>query len=211
MPIHIFWDNSNMWGAAQDLRKLREPNVPWVALRLYFKNLYRIVVNNRQAVTKILSGSVPPECEELWTYAREIGFETDLLRRVDTEDGQKEQAVDEVLHMKMANTILDHDPPQTMVLLSGDSRRSSYGTSFPDQIARALRKDWEVEIYSSSMSISRRIYDPLVSRFPGKIKIVELDPYYECITFVKGGEYYMYDEQKNKIFFTIPSRIVSSV
>lgn len=34
MSIHVFFDNSNIWGGAQAVRNLTEPGVPWPALHL---------------------------------------------------------------------------------------------------------------------------------------------------------------------------------
>jgi hypothetical protein len=210
MAIHIFWDNSNIWGGLQGIRERREPAVPWFALRAYFRNIYQLISKDRESITRVMAGSVPPECEELWEYARNLGFSTDLLRRVESSpDIHTEQAVDEVMHMKMANAVLDYQVPQTMVLLSGDSRISAYGTSFPSQIERALRYGWDAEIYAASMTISRRIYAPILQDFPNKLQIVELDPYYASISFVKGGEYFKKDSTGNRTYFTIPDRIVA--
>src|SRR5947209_262683 len=104
MAIHIFWDNSNIWGGLQGIREIREPAVPWYALRGYFRNLYQLVSGGREVVTRVMAGSVPPECEELWEHARDLGFSTDLLQRVESAPNvQTEQAVDEIMHMKMAN------------------------------------------------------------------------------------------------------------
>jgi len=157
-----------------------------------------------------MSGSVPPECEDLWEYARQIGFETNLLQRVKTDEDQRrhEQAVDELLHLKMSNVILDYDLPQTMVVLSGDSRESDYGTSFPSQVLRALRNGWDVEVYSASMCISQRTYSPIVQEFGTRLRIVHLDGQYESITFVRGGEYYEKDAAGIRTYFTVPERIV---
>lgn len=209
MSIHIFWDNSNVWGGIGHIKTTVEPSVPWYALRVHFRNLYELISKGRLIETKIMAGSVPPECEDLWEYARNLGFNTDLLTRVDNGlNVSCEQAVDELLHLKMANAILDFDPPQTMVLLSGDSKDSDYGTSFPKQLERALKKDWSVEVYTVEGTYSKRLYRPLLDSYSGKIHIIDLAPFYENISFVKGGEYYNKDASDNKIYFTVKDRVV---
>lgn len=209
MALHIFWDNSNVWGGLNSIRQEREPDVPWYALRAYFKNIYKLVSKGRPVRTKIMAGSVPPECEELWECARQLGFNTDLLKRVDSSPTiTVEQAVDEILHLKMANAILDYEPPQTMVILSGDSKDSDYGTSFPTQIKRALKSGWDVEIYAAKQTIGYKYYRTLLRDYPGKLTIIELDNYYESLTFVKAGNYHKKDASGDKIYFDVPARIV---
>ena len=211
MALHIFWDSSNIWGGAQHVRELCEPDVPWCALRVYFRNLHDLVTQRREVDTKVLAGSVPPECENLWDYARELGFDTDLLRRVELFDGRhKEQGVDEILHLKMGNVILDHQLPQTMAILSGDGSVSEYGTSFPGQAKRALQNGWDVEIYSWSPGLSPAFH-PLSNDFSNRVTIIELDPHYQKLTFIKGGEYYRMDDDGKKIYFTVPDRVVTSL
>ncbi len=209
MALHIFWDNSNVWGCAQDTREIREPDVPWVALRVHWRNLYALVTRDREVETKCMAGSVPPECDDLWAYARSLGFDISLLRRVESADRRtKEQAVDEVLHAKMANATLDYDPPQTMVLLSGDGKTSQFGLSFPRQLKRALKQGWEVEVHAWEAGFNHRLYDPLLEMFPTQMRINPLDQYYESITFVKEMECYRKDDRGDKIFVTVAPRVV---
>jgi len=193
MPIHVFFDNSNIWGGAHAVRQAREPHVPWVALRLYYRNLFSLLEGGRKVETAILGGSVPPSCEPLWQYARDNGYDTKLLRRVARDDGSvTEQGVDEVLHLMMANTAAKHrnDAEKIMVLATGDGKLSEFGTSFPGQIRLALDQTWNVEIWSWSPVISKE-YARLQSEFPNKITVNMLDNFYECVTFVKDGSYYL--------------------
>jgi hypothetical protein len=101
--------------------------------------------NGREIVTKVLAGSVPPSCEPLWAYAHQNGYTTDLLRKVEREDGTVgEQGVDELLHLKIANTLLDH-PRGTLAIATGDGRVSQFGTGFAAQIDRALNHAYPVD------------------------------------------------------------------
>jgi len=207
MALHIFWDNSNTWSCAKNLCTINEPEVPWVAFRIHFRNLYKLIVKGRDVVTKVMAGSVPPECESLWEYARELGFDTDLLHRVESVPGKSsEQAVDEVLHLKMGNAILDFSPPQTMILLSGDGKDSQFNTSFPGQIERALNKGWKAEVYTWRNCYNQRKYQPLIDKHGDNIQIVFLDQYYRHLTFVKGQECYRKNEVGNRIYFDVKSR-----
>ncbi|KAG0353025.1 hypothetical protein BG005_007612 [Podila minutissima] len=61
---------------------------------------------------------------------------------------QGEQCVDELLHLKMLETILDHEPA-VMVLATGDGGDSEFGgEGFYGVIKRALGRGWQVEIVS---------------------------------------------------------------
>jgi hypothetical protein len=212
MSIHIFWDNSNVWGCAQNARAIIEPEVSWVAFRVYFKNLYKLVVNGRDVITKIMAGSVPPECDSLWEYGRELGFDIDLLQRVESSAGRmQEQAVDEILHMKMANAIADFEPPQTMVLLSGDGKVSKFGTSFPGQVERALKKGWKAEIYTWENCYNKPAYQPLVDKFGSDIKIVFLEPFYRQLTFVQEKEFYLKGPTGERVYFKTTPRVVEQL
>jgi hypothetical protein len=210
MALHIFWDNSNVWGCAQNVREIEEPLVPWFTFRIHFRNLYKLIVKERDVATKVMAGSVPPECESLWEYARELGFNTDLLYRIESTEGKKqEQAVDEILHLKMSNAVLDFSPPQTMVLLSGDGKVSEFGTSFPNQIERALKQGWNAEIYSWRNCYNQKMYTPICERYESKIQVIFLDQYYKQLTFVKGQDgCYRMNESSDKIYFDVKPRNV---
>jgi hypothetical protein len=136
----------------------------------------------------VLAGSVPPGNDYLWEHARQWGYNTDLLKRVERDDGRlAEQGVDEILHLKIAHVLLDYDPPQTLVLATGDANQSDFGTSFEQQVRRALKRGWQVEIWSWASQLSKkfeRIESPARA-----IAVKTLDPYYWQITFVREGTY----------------------
>lgn len=191
MSAHIFVDNSNIFGGAQRTASIAEPTVPWQAVRLYFRNFAWLLEGTHDVATRVLGGSVPPANEDLWKYARELSYDTSLLRRLEQDDGRlTEQGVDEIIHLKIANALLDNEPPQTLVLATGDGGAGDFGTSFEAQVARALRLGWDVEIWSWSLQLSGR-FGRLVSSSGAAAKIRPLDPYYRSITFVKGGDYHI--------------------
>jgi hypothetical protein len=211
MAIHVFFDNSNIWGGAQATRSVREPRVPWVALRLQYENLFRLMEGGRDRMTAELAGSVPPECEALWIYARRHGYRTNLLQKVENDAGRwVEQAVDEVLHMKIANVLLDYPSTDTLVVATGDGRLSTFGTGFRTQVERALKHGWNVEVWSFSEAYND-CYDRLMKEFPGRLQSKMLDNYYDCVTFVQKGEYYEKDAAGNRVYFDVPARYSKSL
>jgi hypothetical protein len=188
MARHIFVDNSNIYGGAQRAAATIEPAVHWLSIRVQLRNLFRLIEGDDVA-TRTLAGSVPPGNEALWQTARDLGYDTDLLQRVEQDDGRLgEQAVDEMLHLKMANAILDHEPPQTLVIASGDGLTSKWATSFPGQAERALKRGWNVEVWSWMGQLTGQ-YQRLCREYPGRVIVKVLDPYYRSLTFVKPGDY----------------------
>lgn len=184
--VHIFWDNSNIWIGAILTAAEQDPGVPHYAIRVYWSNIYNLVLKDRIALTKEMAGSIPPEASNLWPYAEKMGFDVTLLRRVLNGDGvMREQAVDEMLHLHIANTILERPEPETIILLSGDGKENRTGTSFPKQLKYALLRDWKVEIYSWSQPLNYSKFNQLKEEFPDLVKIIELDQYYYSLTFVK--------------------------
>jgi hypothetical protein len=61
-----------------------------------------------------------------------------------------------MLHLKIANAILDHKPPQTLVMVSGDGKVSKWDTSFPGQAERALRAGWTAEVWSWADGLTKK-------------------------------------------------------
>jgi hypothetical protein len=185
---HIFIDNSNIFEGARRAAETREPEAARGAVRLYYRNFFRLIEDGVEPLTRVLGGSGPAGSDDLWSYARQAGYDTDLLHRVEKLDGRiGEQGVDEVLHLKIANALLDHEPPQRLVVCTGDARDSDFGTSFKSQIERALRRGWQVRVWSWRDQLSGR-FQNLVERSKGRMTISFLDPYYKEVTFVQAGE-----------------------
>lgn len=189
MAGHVFIDNSNIFGGAQRAAETLEPGAVWLAVRVYYPNLFKLLEGAHEIQTRVMAGSVPPGNEALWDYARKAHYKTDLLRRIKQDDGRlAEQAVDELLHLQIANALLDFEPPQTLILATGDGRLSPFGQSFELQVFRALRSGWDVEVWSWREQLSGKFARVVV---PGGAKAVvrRLDPYDRQVTFVQAGTY----------------------
>ena len=186
MAVHMIWDNSNIWLSGKDTCERIEPGVTTYAFRIDFQNLYTLVLNGREAGFRYFGGSVPPEAESLWHFVRNLGCETNLLRRIES---GKEQAVDEILHLKMADLLLDVNPPETIALLSGNGHTSEFQSSFPSHVERALERGWQIEVYSWESGMNHRVYDPILQKHSTG-RYIPLDDYYGSITFIQEGEYY---------------------
>lgn len=188
--IHVFYDSSNITGCMQSTFAKNEPHVPWYLQRMHFANALDLIEHGRNAITKVLGGSLPPDNDALWEYARRKGYNTDLLHRIDLDNGRTaEQAVDEILHLKIANALLDYDPPQHLVVATGDGKMSEFGTGFRTQIERAIKRGWTAEVWAWESGLNAG-YRALETSSDGAFQVRLLDPWYEQITFVKPGEFY---------------------
>jgi hypothetical protein len=189
MLAHIFVDNSNIFHGAQRAALTAEPGVPSVAIRVYSRNLFALLERGLPDVrTRVFAGAVPPGNDHVWDHARACGCNTDLLRKITRDDGKLgEQGVDELLHLKIANALLDYEPPQTLVLATGDGRVSSFGTGFALQVDRALKRGWHVAVWSWKDQLSSEYRRR--ARLDSRLHVNELDPYYRSVTFVQAGEY----------------------
>ena len=67
---------------------------------------------------------------------------------------QGEQGVDEVLHLKILQSVVDCRHPGTIVLATGDGARAEYSDGFKAHMERALVSGWHVELYSWSHNLS---------------------------------------------------------
>lgn len=91
-----------------------------------------------------------------------------------------EQAVDEILHLKILESVIDAKEPSTMVLATGDAAEAEYSQGFLRMVERALEKGWKVELVSFKKNMSgmykRREFR---TKWDGKFNIVELDDFLE--------------------------------
>lgn len=88
-----------------------------------------------------------------------------------------EQAVDEVLHLKIAESIFDFEP-STIVLATGDAAEAEYSGGFLAMVVRALRYGWKVELVSWKKSLSS-MYRRSELFETGRFRIIFLDEYAE--------------------------------
>lgn len=93
-----------------------------------------------------------------------------------------EQAVDEILHLKILESIVDSAKPSTIVLATGDAAEAEYSGGFMKMVERALSKGWMVELISfrpntSSMYLRVEFRD----KWRGQFKVIHLDDFAEYL------------------------------
>lgn len=93
-----------------------------------------------------------------------------------------EQAVDEILHLKMMESVVDAEEPSTMVLATGDAAEAEYSGGFLKMVERALGKGWKIELasfkHNTSGAYKRRDFR---QKWGERFKIVELDDFVEVL------------------------------
>ena len=91
-----------------------------------------------------------------------------------------EQAVDEILHLKILESVVDAKQPSTIVLATGDAAEAEYSQGFLRMVERALEKGWKVELVSFRKNTSgmykRREFR---ARWKDTFMMVELDDFVE--------------------------------
>ncbi len=200
MKTHIFMDNSNIFGGAQRTAESLE-KAPWPSVRVDYGHLFRLLTHgkNKSQGVSMLAGSVPPGNEALWEAAKHAGFDTTLLKRVENDDGSLiEQGVDEAIHLKIANLLLDTENPEILIIATGDGKDTEQGSSFTQQVRRAAKRGWKVEIWSWDSQLSKRLRDTRLE-FADQVTVFRLDKWYRSIVFLKGGTYDMQDGPKTVV------------
>ena len=97
-----------------------------------------------------------------------------------------EQAVDEILHLKMMESVVDAAEPATMVLATGDAAEAEYSGGFLKMVERALGKGWKVELacWKQNMSGAYKRKD-FRQKWGDRFKVVEMDDFVEVLL---GGQ-----------------------
>jgi len=157
--IHVFIDNSNILAGfraysayynrrrnvkrSQNQGKRSKP-------KLNYDALFRILEDGRNTARKVLVASSP--LYQPLTQAEQAGYEISVLKRIK----QKEQCVDEILHLKILESLLDYHVPSTLVLASGDGKGAKYFQGgFRKCVIMALERGWQVEVISWKRQLSQ--------------------------------------------------------
>ncbi|ROW07431.1 hypothetical protein VMCG_03731 [Cytospora schulzeri] len=145
--------------------------------------------------------------EDYMLEAEQCGYEMNILQRVagrkvtaaeraratnlfdafaeDTDDygpwcpplRHREQGVDEILQMKMLQSIVDAPRPGTMVLATGDAAEAEFSDGFLRNVERALKQGWNVELLGWRNNISsawrNRAFEDKWET--GQFRVIELD------------------------------------
>lgn len=179
--MYIFWDNSNIHYAGLDhVFPLKEPKERKELYRTHFSNLLDLVANGREIDDIFFAGSVPPKGDALWKHIQSLGIIPSLLPRSVT-DGEAD-TTDHVLQLALLRLVWDNPEPNTIALLTGDGAGINSGQGFLADAKRISERGWKFEVYSWDSACHS-----LLKKFAEENgKFVNLEDYYENITFIKG-------------------------
>jgi hypothetical protein len=91
-----------------------------------------------------------------------------------------EQGVDEILQMKLLESLVDTNKPSIVVLASGDAAEAEFSGGFLKNVERALEKGWKVELVAWKDGLNAEYRsEKFLKRWEGKFKIIELDEFCE--------------------------------
>ena len=91
-----------------------------------------------------------------------------------------EQGVDEILHLKMLESLVDVKSPSTIVLATGDAAQAEYSQGFLKMVERALERGWKVELVSFRHNTSGAYKKAeFRSQWGKSFKTIELDEFVE--------------------------------
>lgn len=178
MSLNVFWDNSNIWLVGRNICHAKEPGHE-AGFRIHFLKLFEFAINARPVNYAFVGGSIPPSSDPLWQRFEALGAKVDKQER-GLNGG--EVAVDEVIQLQMANCILDVNPPETMLLLTGDGSGYTDGKGFIKQLERAKGHGWNIEVVSWDQGCNR--YLKTYAQNNGVYRALE--PAYDHVTFVNN-------------------------
>lgn len=155
LDTHIFIDSSNIYLGFLDALQRLHPQQCSRKPTMDLHALDTILERGRSSQVKSLVGSSP--LLQSWDSIKTRDYEISILERVQSlqnPHSRKEQGVDELLHLKMMESILD-SPPSTMVLASGDANIAQFSSGFFSVVLRALSRGWKVEVFAFRRSINK--------------------------------------------------------
>ena len=176
MSVNIFLDNSNIMLVGRNFSMSQEPGHE-KDFRIYFRNLLQFAANKRAVSYAFMAGSIPPQNDNLWQYFKKLGVDIKIQERGILNN--KEIAVDEAIHKKILERIVDVKTPETIVLLTGDGNGYAQGKGFIRQLERAVDYHWAIEVISWNIGCSKALKEFAI-RY-GTYRA--LDPVYDSVTF----------------------------
>jgi len=194
-PIHVFIDNSNILvgflaHCKQHAKRSKGLSGQRPKPTLNYNALFTILERERNIARKVLVASSP--LYQPLEIADQAGYEVSVLKRVKSDSNftqadlsdyqspfeiEKEQCVDELLHLKILESLLDYHAPATLVLASGDGKDAEYFEGgFHRCVIKALERGWKVEIISWKRQFSQNFLNrKFLNKWEGQYHVVYLD------------------------------------
>lgn len=91
-------------------------------------------------------------------------------------NGSREQGVDELLQLKMLQTLTDSSGPGTMIVATGDASPAEFSDGFYKNVIRALERGWLVEVVGFSANMSQAWFDDaFLDKWATQLRVFILD------------------------------------
>jgi hypothetical protein len=132
------------------------------------------------------SGSSPSKSPYNWTSGPETLALTAPTPSKDSTrpspEKWREQGVDEILQLRMFESLVDSDEPSTIVLATGDGALGEYSQGFHKMLDRMLARGWKVELVSWSNQLSSAYRNQSwLQRWKGQFRYLPLDDWAEFL------------------------------
>ena len=176
--VHIIWDNSNIFLSGKSHCAGLEQKEH--SFRICFEHLIDLAADGRPVEQVFCVGSVPPPTDSVWGHIEKITGKKPELYERGAESG-KEQAVDQALQTRMLRLGYDIDPPETIVLLSGDGSGYEDGIGFFADVKRLHKLGWNIEIAAWSPNCKRAMKEWAENNGI----FIPLESFYSEITFLE--------------------------
>jgi hypothetical protein len=179
--VYFFLDFSNIAISAGHLAAahgdsiLGRPNV-----RLHAANIRSFVERGRFWRRGFAAAGLSNQQSPIKSHFQQCGIEFEICER--GEITGKEQNVDERIRMEMLELLYDDVPLGTIVLATGDGNGSQENRGFVKTLKIMRQNGFSVEVMSWRHSLSSDLRDWSAENG----KIIELDAFYEDLTFVPG-------------------------
>lgn len=178
--VHIVWDNSNIFISGREVCNKLE--YKGESFRIHFEHLIDLAADGRAIEQVFCVGSVPPPTDSVWGHIeKKTGKKPELYERGAASG--KEQAVDQALQTRMLRLGYDYDPPETLILLSGDGRGFEEGIGFFSDIKRLNKFGWKVEVLAWKDHCKREMREWADEH----ALFVNLENFYSSVTFLEKG------------------------
>ena len=183
--VFIYWDNSNIFHAAQWLAKEREqaPDASY-RIRVSLPALYKLAHADRPVTESIVSGMVQSGEKLLQAQFKKLCMKVVLIEQADTSQGEQE-VPDLILQFEMMRNWLEYKrTPGTAVLLTGDGAGYSTGVGFHKMLELMHEYHWKVEVLSWEHTCNKRMREWVEQNGV----FVALDNFYESITYLEPSD-----------------------
>ena len=128
--VFVYWDNSNIFHAAQRLAGPREGPDARYRVRVDFDNLLQLAHADRPLERAVAAGSIPPEMRHLWNWMESRGIEVKLFDRGSPETGEQDMP-DRLLQLRMLEDALDYNGDPGIVAVDWRRGRLPGRSGFP--------------------------------------------------------------------------------